>query len=273
MSAVSSESPLADADLSEPSANPSTPGASAAQPPGADFGANEWLVDELYQRYLADPGSVDRAWWSFFSDYRPTRGNGTGSHPAMPNGTPAETVNAASPPASTSAPAAQAAPAAPAATAPSAASAPAAPASSAPSKPSQPSQPSQPQVAPPPSDADLSRLRGAAARTAQNMAASLSVPTATSVRAVPAKLLIDNRIVVNNHLQRGKGGKVSFTHLIGYAVVQALRANPEMNAAYAEEDGKPVLAVPHHVNLGLAIDLRAKDGSRLLLVPNIMGAG
>src|ERR1700676_4758909 len=45
-----------------------------------------------------------------------------------------------------------------------------------------------------------------------------------------------------------------------------------MNAAYTEEDGKPVLATPHHVNLGLAIDLRAKDGSRQLLVPSIKGA-
>ncbi len=105
------------------------------------------------------------------------------------------------------------------------------------------------------------------------MAASLSVPTATSVRAFPAKLLIDNRIVINNHLQRGKGGKVSFTHLIGYAVVQAAKALPEMNAAYAEEDGKPLLASPRHVNLGLAIDLKARDGSRQLLVPNIKGAG
>ncbi|MFY9866407.1 MAG: hypothetical protein WAK58_21550, partial [Trebonia sp.] len=112
---MSSESPLADADLSEPSANPSTQGASGAQPPGANFGANEWLVDELYQRYLADPGSVDRAWWSFFSDYRPTRGNGTGSHPAIPDGVPAETLNAASPSASASAPVAPAAPAVPAA--------------------------------------------------------------------------------------------------------------------------------------------------------------
>src|SRR5215470_14088226 len=137
MSAVSSESPLADADLSEPSANPSTPGASGAQPPGADFGANEWLVDELYQRYLADPGSVDRAWWSFFSDYRPTRGNGTGSLPALPDGVPAGTLNAASPSAGASAPAPLAPPAAPAA-APSAPSAPAAPAPSAPSAPSQP---------------------------------------------------------------------------------------------------------------------------------------
>ena len=141
----------------------------------------------------------------------------------------------------------------------------------APAKPAAPPAQTAP-VAPTPTDAEVSKLRGAAARTALNMAASLSVPTATSVRAVPAKLLIDNRIVINNHLQRGRGGKISFTHLIGYAVVQALKALPEMNAAYAEEDGKPVLATPHHVNLGLAIDLKARDGSRQLLVPNIKAA-
>ena len=99
------------------------------------------------------------------------------------------------------------------------------------------------------------RLRGASARTAANMAASLTVPTATSVRSVPAKLLIDNRIVINNHLSRGRGGKVSFTHLIGYAVVRALAGAPEMNYAYTEVDGKPAVARPEHVNLGLAIDV------------------
>jgi multifunctional 2-oxoglutarate metabolism enzyme len=255
MSAVSSESPLAAADLSAPSAHPTSPtqhGESAepgATPGSADFGTNEWLVDELYQRYLADPGSVDKAWWSFFADYRPVRGtvNGTGPQPVLTEAT---------------APAARAAEA----SAPAAAPAKAAPAGAGPAQ-----APASP-VAPPPADAALNRLRGAAARTAQNMAASLSVPTATSVRAVPAKLLIDNRIVINNHLQRGRGGKISFTHLIGYALVQAVKALPEMNAAYAEEDGKPVLAVPHHVNLGLAIDLKARDGSRQLLVPNIKGA-
>jgi len=244
MSAVSSESPLAAADLSAKSATRSS-----------DFGPNEWLVDELYQRYLADPGSVDKAWWSFFADYRPVRTNGTGSQPVL---TPADEARyaQASQAAQAQAPAKPAAPPAPAQPAPAQATptASAAPAT------------------PPPGDADVNRLRGAAARTAQNMAASLSVPTATSVRAVPAKLLIDNRIVINNNLQRGRGGKISFTHLIGYAVVQALKALPEMNAAYAEEDGKPVLAAPHHVNLGLAIDLKAKDGSRQLLVPNIKGA-
>ena len=118
----------------------------------------------------------------------------------------------------------------------------------------------------------MSRLRGAAARTVTNMTASLSVPTATSVRSVPAKLLVDNRIVINNHLKRGRGGKVSFTHLIGWAVVQALKAMPEMNDAYTEEGGKPAIARPEHINLGLAIDVHTADGARQLLVPNLKAA-
>ena len=89
MSAVSSESQLAAADLSEPSAHPS----SQAQA-GADFGANEWLVDELYQRYLADPGSVDKAWWSFFADYRPVMGTAT---PSAPEAADAQADGAAPP--------------------------------------------------------------------------------------------------------------------------------------------------------------------------------
>jgi 2-oxoglutarate decarboxylase len=120
--------------------------------------------------------------------------------------------------------------------------------------------------------AETVRLRGAAARTAANMAASLSVPTATSVRSVPAKLLIDNRIVINNHLARGRGGKVSFTHLIGHAMVRALAAVPEMNYSYAEQDGRPVVVQPAHVNLGLAIDVTGRDGARQLLVPSIKAA-
>ena len=90
------------------------------------------------------------------------------------------------------------------------------------------------------------------------METSLTVPTATSVRAVPAKLLVDNRIVINNHLARGRGGKVSFTHLIGYAMVRALRDHPEMNNSFAEVDGKPALVIPEHVNLGIAIDLPSR---------------
>ena len=115
-------------------------------------------------------------------------------------------------------------------------------------------------------------LRGAPARTVQNMDVSLTVPTATSVRSVPVKLLWDNRTVINNHLARARGGKVSFTHLIGYALVKALRATPEMNVGFDVVDGKPNLIQPAHINLGLAIDMQKPDGTRQLLVPSIKAA-
>jgi 2-oxoglutarate decarboxylase len=208
----------------------------------------------MYQRYLADPESVDRAWWSFFADYKPATPSADAVAVAQPNGAVAETPAGA--PTTLTAPQAPAAPAK----------------AQTIQAPATPVQAQAPQTPPPPAGAKVSKLRGAASRTAANMAASLSVPTATSVRAVPAKLLWDNRIVINNHLQRGRGGKVSFTHLIGYAIVQAAKWLPEMNAAFGEENGKPVIAQPEHVNLGLAIDVKNADGSRQLLVPNIKGA-
>ncbi|HEY8821376.1 MAG TPA: multifunctional oxoglutarate decarboxylase/oxoglutarate dehydrogenase thiamine pyrophosphate-binding subunit/dihydrolipoyllysine-residue succinyltransferase subunit, partial [Dermatophilaceae bacterium] len=246
-----------------------------ANDPMATFGPNEWLVDELYQRYLQDKSSVDAAWWEFFSDYHPavvandtTNGSGMSADPV---------VNAAAPPgAPTSAPAAASAPAptsAPAATSPAAA----------PPTASQPAadtvQPAEkapksrdlPRVIPtgPLSEDEVQPLRGAAARTVVNMESSLTVPTATSVRTVPAKLLMDNRVVINNHLARSRGGKVSFTHLIGYAIVKALALMPQMNNGFGERDGKPVLITPAHINLGLAIDIPKPDGTRTLLVPSI----
>ncbi|MDQ3382629.1 MAG: multifunctional oxoglutarate decarboxylase/oxoglutarate dehydrogenase thiamine pyrophosphate-binding subunit/dihydrolipoyllysine-residue succinyltransferase subunit, partial [Actinomycetota bacterium] len=124
----------------------------------------------------------------------------------------------------------------------------------------------------PQGEAQVTKLRGATARVVTNMEASLSVPTATSVRSVPGKLLIDNRTVINNHLSRSRGGKVSFTHLIGYAMVRAVTEMPEMNGGFAEQDGKPVLVQPAHVNLGLAIDVPKPDGTRQLLVPCIKSA-
>ncbi|RBQ15482.1 multifunctional oxoglutarate decarboxylase/oxoglutarate dehydrogenase thiamine pyrophosphate-binding subunit/dihydrolipoyllysine-residue succinyltransferase subunit [Spongiactinospora rosea] len=225
--------------------------------PLASFGQNEWLVDELYQKYLQDPESVDRAWWNFFADYNPDYGPSRAT-PAAPT-----TANGA-----TTAPSAQ--PAAPAAPAPAPAKSPAQ-AKEAPAKVA-PKEPAGKQSAPVPEGAEEIRLRGAAARTVTNMESSLAVPTATSVRAVPAKLLVDNRIVINNHLSRGRGGKVSFTHLIGFAVVKALAEMPDMNHSYAEVDGKPVLVKPEHVGLGLAIDVQKSDGTRQLLVPSIKSA-
>ena len=122
-----------------------------------------------------------------------------------------------------------------------------------------------------PGASTLEPIRGVSARVVQSMEASLSVPTATSVRAIPAKLMIDNRTVINNHLKRARGGKVSFTHIIGYAMIKAMRAMPEMNAFYGEIEGKPAIGKPEHINLGIAIDLAKADGSRQLLVPSIKG--
>ncbi|MBT2387561.1 multifunctional oxoglutarate decarboxylase/oxoglutarate dehydrogenase thiamine pyrophosphate-binding subunit/dihydrolipoyllysine-residue succinyltransferase subunit, partial [Streptomyces sp. ISL-11] len=159
-----------------------------------------------------------------------------------------------------------AAPAAPAAKP--ATQAPAAPAKPAVAKPvAKAAAPTEPSAGP-----EFVTLRGPSAAVAKNMNASLELPTATSVRAVPVKLLFDNRIVINNHLKRARGGKVSFTHLIGFAMVQALKAMPSMNHSFTEKDGKPTLVKPEHVNLGLAIDLVKPNGDRQLVVAGIKKA-
>ncbi|MGH9282945.1 MAG: 2-oxo acid dehydrogenase subunit E2, partial [Acidimicrobiales bacterium] len=124
-----------------------------------------------------------------------------------------------------------------------------------------------------PEPAAATPLRGAAARVVTNMEASLAVPTATSARVIPARLLEVNRTIANNHLQRTRGGKISFTHLIGWAVVQAVQAVPVMNSAFVRnQDGSPAVRGQDHVGLGLAVDVGKSDGSRVLLVPCIRDA-
>ncbi|PGH52288.1 multifunctional oxoglutarate decarboxylase/oxoglutarate dehydrogenase thiamine pyrophosphate-binding subunit/dihydrolipoyllysine-residue succinyltransferase subunit [Streptomyces sp. Ru87] len=250
--------------------------------PAAAFGPNEWLVDEIYQQYLQDPNSVDRAWWDFFADYKPGADTGSAAaaaQPAKPKAGSAPAASAAAPakpapaPAAPAKPKAEAAPAKPAAQqgAPAkAAPAPkqAAPAKSAAKPAAKTAEPAAEEAAGP----ELVTLRGPSAAVAKNMNASLELPTATSVRAVPVKLLFDNRIVINNHLKRARGGKVSFTHLIGYAMVQALKAMPSMNYSFTSVDGKPTLVKPEHVNLGLAIDLVKPNGDRQLVVAAIKKA-
>jgi 2-oxoglutarate dehydrogenase E1 component len=115
-------------------------------------------------------------------------------------------------------------------------------------------------------------LRGVQARIVENMEASLGVPTATSVRTIPAKLLEVNRQILNNHLSRTGRSKVSFTHLIAFAVVHALRDFPNLSSSFAEVDGAPTLVHHPHVNLGLAVDVERPDGTRTLLVPNVKSA-
>ncbi len=122
-------------------------------------------------------------------------------------------------------------------------------------------------------DVELVPLRGVPGVVADRMEESLGVPTATSVRTIPAKLLEVNRLILNNQLRRRTvGGKVSFTHLIGWAVVKALVEMPEMNVSFRRVDGEPFLVRHRHVNLGLAVDVARADGSRVLLVPNLKAA-
>ncbi|MDT4929223.1 MAG: multifunctional 2-oxoglutarate metabolism enzyme [Pseudonocardiales bacterium] len=261
-----------------------------------DFGANEWLVEDMYERYLADPDSVDAAWHDFFDDYRPAGNQAGGANrdadadPDSPAGTgsPQETDSSEKP--AGSAPKAAEADGKPAPAAPKteglkpvagARTQPTPAATSAEGKPAESPaaenvQAKAPEAKPAPAKASTATgattLRGAAARVVVNMEQSLTVPTATSVRAVPAKLLADNRVVINNHLRRARGGKVSFTHIVGFAIVRALAGNPEMNNYFTEIDGKPAVVTPEHINLGIAIDLAGKNGSRSLVVASIKAA-
>ena len=89
------------------------------------------------------------------------------------------------------------------------------------------------------------------------------------MRDIPAKLVADNRLVMNNHLKRARGGKISFTHIIGYAIVKAAGRDPRNECGVHRNRGKPGVVRHHDVNLGLAIDMVKDDGSRQLLVPSI----
>ena len=252
-----------------------------------EFGANEWLVDEMYELYQQDKNLVDQSWWPVLESYHRTDPTPTGAIDVVAAPAPESQVGgeAQIPETVTEAAAAEPAPAAePAAAAPAAAAEPAPVTGSQPvarttsvqAKP-QPIPADAPATAPiPAQDAapteaqdEVAVLKGAAKSLAANMDSSLTVPTATSVRTMPAKLMIDNRIVINNHLKRARGGKVSFTHLIAWAMVETLKEFPSQNVFYDEVDGKPSVVTPAHINLGIAIDIPKPDGTRSLVVPGI----
>ncbi|CAB4668057.1 unannotated protein [freshwater metagenome] len=217
-----------------------------------DYGANSWLVEEMYEKYKQNPDSVDKAWWPILENYQSTQG-------------------AVSPTAAT-----QAAPVSDATSSiPVVAKTTRVEAKPAPI-PAQAPITESIAIVPESSDEDaqdqVTALKGMAKTLATNMDLSIQIPTATSVRALPAKLLIDNRLVINSHLSRTRGGKISFTHLIGFAIIQALKKFPSQNVYYDIVDEKPVVVAPANINFGLAIDIPKPDGSRALLVPNIKRA-
>jgi 2-oxoglutarate decarboxylase len=223
-----------------------------------NFGANATYVEGLLGRFRSNPELVDESWRAYFTELL---GNGEGaaapqstsasaparidearpadngrSDAAAADGQTGAAKAVAKPPAATPAPKTQQAPPVPA------------------------------------DEIEAIPIRGAALKIVENMEASLSVPTATSQRRIPVKLLDENRQIINKHLQENGRGKASYTHLIAWAVLRALDEFPQLNDGYAVKDGSPVRLRQPNVNLGVAIDTTRKDGSRTLLVPNIKNA-
>ncbi|HVT04649.1 MAG TPA: multifunctional oxoglutarate decarboxylase/oxoglutarate dehydrogenase thiamine pyrophosphate-binding subunit/dihydrolipoyllysine-residue succinyltransferase subunit [Thermoanaerobaculia bacterium] len=204
----------------------------------SSYGTNIAFIEELFEKYRHDPSSVSASWREFFQDYE-----GSPEHDGDGDGPEA----VATPPVAVAAiPAAAAGAVFPIAPAPAKAVA---------------------------SDTvDLIPLRGAASKIVQNMEASLTLPTATSVRNIPVKALEENRRVINHHLSIVGQSKASFTHVIAWAIVKALKNFPRLNSAYTMNDGTPTRVDHQDINLGVAVDVEKKDGSRSLLVPNIKRA-
>ncbi|MDQ6782112.1 MAG: multifunctional oxoglutarate decarboxylase/oxoglutarate dehydrogenase thiamine pyrophosphate-binding subunit/dihydrolipoyllysine-residue succinyltransferase subunit [Actinomycetota bacterium] len=250
------------------------------QPRSQDsFGPNAWLVDDMYEQYRQDPSSVSESWQEFFEGYRPGGANLTR---ATPSGDAPEAADGGGGAKATATEQSWGGPA------------PSAPAAQAKTSSTNGGGARTGGTAQADGNAESNGvaadkakgdpkpagtpIRGAAARVAANMSASLEVPTATSFRVVPARLLEVNRRILNNQLSRsGSAGKVSFTHLIGYAVVEALRSVPVLNSTFLAADPEvpkaPATVVHHeHLGLGIAVDSQKPDGGRTLMVPVIKEA-
>lgn len=204
-----------------------------------NFGSNATYVEGLLARYKTDPKSVDESWQSYFADL--LNGN-------VPADAVSSNGQATAPQAETGA----------VGSVPSDAQA---------SKP-EPKKSETPLAA----DTEPVAIKGAAKKIVENMEQSLTVPTATSFRNVAVKVLEENRRLLNDHLATLGHGKVSFTHIIAWAIVQAVKAYPHLNYGYGLVAGVPSRLEHEDVNLGIAIDIEKKDGSRNLLVPNIKAA-
>ncbi len=198
-----------------------------------NFGANASYVEGLLARFRADPNQVDEAWRTFFNDLLAGNNGGAATQSA------ATSVDGG-------------------ATSSSVATAPAA------------VKKAQPETVIS-ADSNAKALVGASKKIVENMEQSLSVPTATSLRTIPVKLLEENRGIINAHLQAAGRGKVSYTHIIAWAIVKSAKDFPHMNQGYGLVNGAPSRLENQSINLGIAIDIEKKDGSRNLLVPNIKG--
>jgi 2-oxoglutarate dehydrogenase E1 component len=223
------------------------------------FGFNSGYVEDLYAQYLENPESVSERWREFFADYKP----GPTFH--APAASTSETpVEIAEPVTEQKLAARKGEPAAKP-------SGDGAPTETAPSPQAKGPEPTKKPSPPAPKGAERIELKGAAARIVENMEASLEIPTATSARQIPVKLMAENRRLINDYQRTVGGEKVSYTHLIAYALIEALKAYPAMNNAFRRENGTMERVEPAGVNFGLAIDIE-KRGKRTLMVPNVRNA-
>src|SRR2546421_4553333 len=204
-----------------------------------NFGANATYVETLFARWQSNPVLVDESWRAYFEEL-------IGANGDVVKATEAETAPAPQTDANSAAAAA--------AKTPTQKSAPPAVAAGSPRR------------------TEVIPIRGAALKIVENMEASLAVPTATSQRRIPVKLLDENRRLINRHLEERGRHKTSYTHLIAYALLRALENFSQMNDGFEVIDGQPARVKRESVNLGIAIDLEKKDGTRSLLVPNIKNA-
>ena len=209
------------------------------------LGPNAWLVDEMRAQWQIDPTLVSESWRAYFAGQRSGSTTPRAVFATLP--TPTATVA----PTPTLLPVLR----------------------SDPPVPKMQPQPHVRHVPAAPAGVTAEALKGVSARIVANMEASLGVPTATSVRDVAARLLEVERNIINNHLRRTRGGKVSFTHLISFAVVRAIASVPAMKNTYTEDDnGAPQIVRHPHIGLGIAVDVANADGTRSLMVPNIKHA-
>jgi 2-oxoglutarate dehydrogenase E1 component len=240
------------------------------------LGINSWLEDELYHQYQFDRNSVDEGWTQLFQESarngEVTTNGATAlaepdvaATPPNPPEPPVQEPPTEEPPREEP-PGPEPEPQEAARTAQ-----PAAPAGTAVAK-TNATQAAKQEVKALGVSEQLIPLRGAAARIAENMAASLSIPVATSQRQIPVRVIEENRNLINRQRALEGRGKLSFTHLIAWAIVKALKSNPALNHAFAENGGDAFRVVRTQVNLGLAIDVAGKDGTRSLKVPNIKNA-
>ncbi len=203
----------------------------------AIFGPNSALVEELYEQYKDSPNSVPDHWKKYFDELNGIEPGEASTEQATPESSKIAT--------STNGTAVKEAP--------------------------KTESKEEKKKSPAPKNADLQKIKGVATKIVENMDQSLEVPTATSLRVLPVKMMVEDRTIINRHLIKRNEPKASFTHFICWAVIQAIKEFPTINHTYHFDGKDHFRVVPDQVNLGVAVDLPNKDGSRNLVVPNIKG--